>query len=430
MTPDSYAEEAVLGAVLIDPATYPDISDALSAEDFYFHKHRWIWDSFLELARAGQAIDTMTVTAALDRAGQLAEVGGVAYLARLINVVPTSQNAESYARIVQASATRRRLMEAAGAVAKLAMDEGRPVGELVNDAQATLSAVAERYHGVGEIVPMAQAVSSWYEQVGGSISSGHIPGVTTGYKVLDSKTLGLKRKELSILAGRPSMGKTSLAAQSSIRQARAGLKVGVFTLEESKESWVGAAALAELGIDRTKAGPDDLSRILHQANDYYSLPIQFYEKGFSTRAQIEQAARRMGELDVIWIDHLGYIDHLSGDESRIRNLPYLIGVTTKRLAAIAKSANAAVIALCQLHRENTGQEPQLTDLRDSGEIEQDARQVWFIHTPGYYSDNPPPDDKPQEARILVRKNHDGPTGKVKMAWVKAYRRFAEWEGWS
>ncbi len=145
-------------------------------------------------------------------------------------------------------------------------------------------------------------------------------------------------------------------------------------------------------------------------------------------AEIERAAhkmaREMNGLDVLWVDHLGYIDHLAGETST--SLPFLIGLTTKRLAALGKEFNCAVAVLCQLSRASAAkkEEPHLTDLRDSGEIEQDARQVWFIHRPGYYADPEPPADKPQEARLLVRKNHDGPTGLVPMVFVKNIRRFA------
>lgn len=420
------AEEAVIGAVLIDPDAFGNCSAYISAEDFHVHKNRWLWDAFTTLQGQSQNIDTLTVTDILEQRGQLAEVGGTAYFARLMVGTPTSQNAEDYARIIARESTRRRLMAVANEIARLATNTEREPDELVNEAAMAVSQVARAR--AGEVYSQTEAVDQFFGEIGEFANHGAIPGLTTGYPKVDAKTQGIKRGELLILAGRPSMGKTSLAAQMSIRQARAGLRVGVFTLEEKKQTWVSAAALAELGMNGLRASELDMERISDKCAELYKLPVAYYERGYSSMAEIEKHIRAManllGGLDMIWLDHLGYIRH---DTGRHANLPYAIGQTTKRLAYIAKEYNAGVSALCQLSRESarTGQEPHLVDLRDSGEIEQDARQVWMIHTPGYYADNPPADDRMQESSLLVRKNSKGPTGKITLAFIKAYRRFAE-----
>jgi len=417
------SEEAVLGSVLIAPECLPDLN--LSAVDFQLHKHRWLWDAITALQSSGESVDALTVSSELNRRGHLDEVGGMAYLARLLNSVPTSMHAEAYARIVKDAATRRRLLEAASAIAKLAADEERPLPETLNDADATLREVLET-GAPSAVSHQITAVSEWYDEMSAFMKHGDLPGLTTGYAGIDRKTQGLRRKELTILAGRPSMGKTSLAAQMSIRQARAGLRVGVFSLEESKSTWIEAAALAELGMDKF-GNALDIARIADKCTELSALPIVFYEKGYSTVTEIESALRRMahefGGLDVIWADHLGYVQH----DMKSGSLPFAIGQTTKRLARLAKEFDCAIVALSQLSRESakTGRPPELIDLRDSGEIEQDARQVWALHTPGYYAAQKPDDKLPQESMLLVLKNSKGRVGRISLTWVASMRRFAE-----
>lgn len=425
MTTDTLqAERALLGAALLAPYDVAELSEVVTAADFEAHHHRWIWEA---ITTAGPAADFVTVSDQLATTGHLEEAGGAAYLTRLLTSAPTSANGPAYAALVALAARRRALRARALALANAADDDCDPdalAAEALHDLEEISSG-----RSTGEIATAAQAVSGWYDSFDAYIRTGHLPGLTTGYSVIDRKTLGLKRKELTILAARPSMGKTSLAAQMSVKQARAGLRVGVFTLEVTKESWVEAAVLAELGIDKTKAAAVDLDAVVRKCEEVYNLPIRFYEKGFSSMTAIERAARQMerqlGGLDVVIGDHLGYIDHLKGERSS--SLPYLIGLTTKRLAKLSKDMDAAVLWLCQLNRASAKDkaEPQLTDLRDSGEIEQDARQVWFLHRPGYYADPEPPADKGQEARLLVRKNHEGPTGLIGLSFVKTTRRISE-----
>lgn len=420
------AERALLGAALIAPYDIPALAELVQAADFRSHAHQWIWGALLD---AGETADVVTVATRLEAAGKLAEAGGTAYLARLLGDTPSSANAEAYAALVAQAGRRRSLLAAASALAQSVArgdDPEQAAAAAIKALEGTAAGTA------GLVASAAEAASEWYDRFVEYARTGEVPGLTTGFPLIDRKTLGLKRKELAILAARPSMGKTSLAAQMSVRQARTGLRVGVFTLEVSKGSWQEAAALAELGIDKTKASDADLHAVLRKCEEYSRLPMRFYERGYSSMGEIERAARQMerelGGLDVIVGDHLGYVDHLRGEKQT--SLPYLIGQSTKRLAKLAKDYNAAVLWLCQLSRASAKEkaEPQLTDLRDSGEIEQDARMVLMLHRPGYYAEPEPPADKPQEARLLVRKNHEGPTGRIDLAFVKNIRRFAEYDG--
>jgi replicative DNA helicase len=422
---DVDTERALLGAILANPYALEEVG-TITAADFFLDRHKWIWDAILE---HGEAADTITVANSLERGGHLDEAGGTAYLARLIYETPTSQNADVYAALVRREAVRRRLLAAATDLATEALAADDPEAAAAKHARAleALSVGDMR----GQVVGLGVAAREWYDRMEERILRGVLPGVTTGYPVLDRKTNGLRRGELMILAARPSVGKTSLAAQMSVRQARAGLRVGVLSLEEKRATWNEAAAAAELGLDTMHATADDLARMWSKCEEYNALPLEIYDEGYTSLAALERVvrgmARSLGGLDVLYLDHLAYVDHGAGSP-KDRHLPYLIGLSTKRLAKIAKAYGCAVVCLCQLNRDSArgGDEPALTDLRDSGEIEQDARTVWFIHRPGYYADPEPPADKPQPARILVRKNSSGPTGRIDLAFVKCYRRFAEY----
>ncbi len=418
-------ERALLGSVLIDQDRIHEVAHLVTAASFHLHTHRWAWDVMIDLLHSGKSIDALTVCDGLERRGQLADFGGMAYIAQLIGSAPTSVNAASYALSIADTYIRRRLMLAAGDIAKLSQSELAP-DEVITEAGKLIGACSPS-DGRG-LVTAKQAVSEWYADFAEYQKHGKLPGLTTGYHKIDTKTNGLRRGEMLILAGRPGMGKTSLAAQMSIRQARAGLRVAVISLEEHYKTWMGIAVGAEVGTNLSRRDCD-LTAITDRAGEIHNLPIAFNESGGrllmgKIEWHIRRAANTLGGIDVIWLDHLGYINH---GTKRGENTAYAIGQTTKHLISLAKEFNAALGVLCQLHREGAGEksEPQLTDLRDSGEIEQDARQVWMLHTPGYYRATPPADDKPQESGLLVRKNSNGPIGKIGMMWIAATRRFAE-----
>lgn len=417
-------ERALLGSVLIDPDRVHEVAHLLQSESFSDQRHRAAWEAIGALIKSDHRIDALTICDELERRGQLAEFGGMAYIAQLMTSVPTSLHAESYARAVADYSTRRRLLSAATDIARLSQSD-TPIDTMLTEAGKLIGLCAPST--TSGIVTVAAAVSEWCDDYTAYQRDGQLPGLTTGYGKIDAKTNGLRRGEMMILAARPGMGKTSLAAQMSIRQARAGLRVGVVSLEENYKTWVGIAVGAEAGVNLSRRD-NDMEPVLTRAGEIHNLPLAFNERGgrlpiSKIEWSIRRAANTLGGLDVIWIDHLGYIDHATG---RNENTVYAIGQSTKQLISLAKELGAALCVLCQLSRAGASEdEPQLIHLRDSGEIEQDARQVWMIHTPGYYSQTPPADDRPQESRLLVRKNSNGPTGKIGMAWIKATRRFAE-----
>lgn len=426
------AEEALLGSLLIDSDIYFDLADLVKPGDFFIHRHRWIWEAIAALKEAVRPCDVLTITDELIRAGRLEEVGGTAYIARLLTSVPSSLHALDYAGIIKRCATRRKLMEAANAIAALASDNERDVDALISDAEARVYEVQEHGAKRGDIASQQEAVQEWYRDISAYAQDGKLPGLTTGWRRLDTVTLGYPRGKFGIIAGRPSMGKTSFMSQSGVNQARVKLNIGVVSLEVKKKAWVEAAALAELGLDRRKLKPEDMALVIDKCDEIQNLPIAYYDKGQSTAIEVERAiramARKLGRLDIVYIDHMGYIEHdirKSGG-----SLTHAIGQTSKRLARVAKELDCAVIGGCQLTRASAreGDEPTLVDLRDSGTLEEDARWVIFIHRPTYYTADEHDAAKatlPHDAYLLIRKNDEGPTGKVTMAFVKAWRRFAE-----
>src|SRR5258708_10425421 len=228
------AEEAVLGCVLINPDAYFEVASCLKPEDFYLHKNRWIWDSFVNLHEQRLPIDIITVSEELERHSQLGEAGGAAYLTQLINAVPTSLHAEAYGRLVEREALRRRLIDAATQVAKLAYEEGRDIGEVGNDAEAAVFAVSERRMN-NELAPINEAISSYYDRINYLFEHrDELLGVPTGFIDLDKLLGGLQQSDLLIIAGRPGSGKTGFMLNVAKNAAMNHKKhVAVFSLEMS-----------------------------------------------------------------------------------------------------------------------------------------------------------------------------------------------------
>lgn len=414
------AEEAVIGSVLIDAAYYPDCN--LKAEDFYIVKHRYIWEAFAQLISRSQDVDLLTVTKELDRLERLNEIGGPAYLTRLVTLTPTAFNAASYAALVREQAIRRSGIHAASQVAKLMYDPEAEVIESLSKGAALLDGIIPAN---GQNTDAFDAANEWYSELEERVTSGRkLIGLTTGYSKLDEKTAGIKRQELTILAALPSMGKSSLAFQMAYRQAKRDLRVGIFSHEMTRSDVIERMALAALNLNGQKLGAADLPMLARMRDEIALLPIMVNaESGLSVAEMGKHSRdmlRSMGGLDIIYVDHLGYINHLGEKHD---NLATRIGLSTKGLARIGKQLNCAVVALCQLNRDKNrtaDKAPTLTDLRDSGHIEADARMVLAIHRPDYFSDPDTIDlDAEQEAHVVVLKNHRGPRN------VSALLRFIE-----
>lgn len=421
------AEECVIGSVFIEPTVFIDCS--LRPDEFYLVKHRWLWETFSTLTTHGHAIDLFTVQEELERRGQLAEIGGPAYVTRLITLTPTAYNATSYAALIKDAAFRRSLIHAASDIVKLAYDVGTDIKTVAASASAAIDAMTP-VDGVN--VDAWDAAHEWYQEVEQYLTGEHhLLGLTTGYGALDEKTGGVKRGEVTLLAGMPSMGKSSLAFQMMHRQCAQGLKVGLFSQEMRRQDVIERMALARLNMNHQKLKASDLPTLNTIVNEIAHLPFVVNHESGLTVAEIARQAREMQRtlkgLDVVLIDHIGYINHLGEKHD---NLPTRIGITTKGLARLAKQMNVAVVALCQLNRDkfrSADKPPTLTDLRDSGHLEADARMVLALHRPEYYSEADSVDmNGVQDAGILILKNHRGPRNVMaKLQFIESSAQFSE-----
>ncbi len=422
------AEEAALGCVLINPDAYFEVAHFLKPDDFHLHKHRWIWDAFMHLHDQRLPVDLITVSEELQRRNQLEEAGGTAYLTHLINTVPSSLHAEAYGRIVQRSALRRRLLEAASAVAKLAYEEDRDINEVVNEAEAAVFAVGEQRLSK-DLIPISEAISAYYERVEYLIEHrGEMVGVPTGFYDLDKILGGLQKSDLLIIAGRPGSGKTGFMLSAAKNAAQIHKKhVAIFSLEMSNEQLVQRLIAQETGIDsqRLRLGDvhDDELPIFAQAiNVLRDIPIYLDDTPALTPLQLRAKCRRLDleyGLDLIIVDYLQLMQGEGRNDNRVQEVSYI----SRGLKTLARELNVPVLAGAQLSRaveQRQGKKPQLSDLRESGSLEQDSDIVMFIHRQDEEENAGRTLD---EVHLMVAKHRNGPTGDVMLLFQRALAKF-------
>jgi len=424
------AEEAVLGCVLINPEAYFEIAHFLKPDDFHLHKHRWIWDAFVRLHDQRLPVDLLTVSEDLQRRHQLEEAGGTAYLTHLINTVPTSLHAEAYGRIVQRNALRRRLLEAASAIAKLAYEEERDINEVVNDAETAIFAVGEQRLSK-DLIPINEAISTYYDRVQFLIEHrGEQLGVPTGFYDLDKVLGGMQKSDLLIIAGRPGSGKTGFALSAAKNAAQIHKKhVAIFSLEMSNEQLVQRLISQETGIDsqRLRMGDvrdDELPIFVQAVNVLSDIPIYLDDTPALTPLQLRAKCRRLDQeygLDLIIVDYLQLMQGEGRTENRVQEVSYI----SRSLKTLARELNVPVLAGAQLSRaveQRTGKRPQLSDLRESGSLEQDSDIVMFIHRPDE-EDAERSGRVLDEVHLIVAKHRNGPTGDVTLLFHRALAKF-------
>lgn len=423
------SEQAVLGSVLISPETYFEVASFLRPEDFYLIKHRWIWDSFAHLHDQRLPLDLITVARELERRSQLEEAGGVAYLTQLINTVPSSLHAEAYGRIVQRDAMRRNLLEAAGKIAKLAYEEARDVEEVVNEAEAVVFAVSEQRLNK-DLKPISEVLHEYYQQVEYRLDhQGELFGVPTGFVDLDKVLGGLQKSDLLIIAGRPGSGKTSFLLSVAKNAAQLHRKrVAIFSLEMSNEQLVQRLMAQETGIDaqRLRLGQlrdDELSIFNEAHNALRQIPVYLDDTPALTPLQLRAKCRRLQQelgLDLVIVD---YLQLMQGDGRRQENRVQEVSAISRGLKQLARELNVPVLAGAQLSRaveQRQDKRPLLSDLRESGSLEQDSDIVMFIHRAD-------PEREPGRqglAEIIVAKHRNGPTHSgVELVFLEKLAKF-------
>lgn len=408
------AEEAVLGAVLINPEVYYEIAQFLRPEDFYIVRNRWIWEAFMRLNERRTQIDYLLVIQELEQQGQLLEAGGPAYVTSLLAQTPTSLHAVAYARIVEENAIRRRMLAAANEMARMAFDQRRSVDTLIDEAEKSVFSLSE-HRLQHDLLPISKVLSTVYDQVDSlSQRSDEIFGVPTGLIDLDRLLGGLQKSDLLIIAGRPGMGKTGFLLSVAKNAAQKHKKhVAVFSLEMSAEQLVQRLIAQETGIDtqRMRSGrlSDDEWPLFTQAIEVLGQThIWLDDTPGITPLQLRTKCRRLHlehHLDLILLD---YIQLMSGDtrtDNRVQEVSYI----SRSLKQLARELNVPVLAAAQLSRaveQRQDKRPQLSDLRESGSLEQDSDIVMFIHRPEAMEKDSP---RQNIAEIIVAKHRNGPT---------------------
>lgn len=425
---DRLAEEAVLGSVLVNSEVYYDVAHFLNTDDFFLHRHRWIWDAFTSLHEQRLPIDILTVSEELERQGRLEEIGGPAYLTALISNVPSSLHAEAYGQLVEEAATRRGLLEAANQIARLAFQSGTPIEDVVNDAEKAVFGVSER-RLTHQLQPIKHVLSEYYDRIDYlARHQDETIGVPTGFIDLDRLLGGMQPSDLLIIAGRPGQGKSGFCISVARNASQLHKKhVALFSMEMSNEQLVQRLIAQETSIDSQRLRlanlHDDEWPIFTQAvSTLGDTHIYLDDTPAITPLQLRTKCRRLHMevgLDLIIVD---YLQLMTGD-TRIENRVQEVSYISRNLKALARELNVPLLAAAQLSRAVESRRPPrpiLSDLRESGSLEQDSDVVMFIYRPDQYEKDTL---KQNIAEIIVSKHRNGPVGSVELVFRQTLAKF-------
>jgi replicative DNA helicase len=413
------AEQALLGSIMLRPDAMYEIIDLISPRAFYAEKHSIIFETMLELFSKREPIDLLSLSSRLKEKSALDQIGGASYLTELVNTVPSSANIKHYADIVAKKFMMRRLIEASEFISQVGFDESHDLEEALDKAEKKIYEVTTS-GGVHKFVHLKdELVQAWERLDHLHNSKGDLRGIPTGFAEIDNKLAGLQKADLIILAARPSMGKTSLALDIA-RQAAVNhnVPVGIFSLEMSAQQLVDRMLAAQSNVDAWKLRTGNLSReedfsSLRQSLDVLSqAPIFIDDQPGSSILKMRSVARRLKSEKGLGLIVVDYLQLIIPPQSRGNdNLVQQITEISRALKNLARELDVPVLALSQLSRavEQRGGKPRLSDLRDSGSIEQDADVVMFIHREDKYKEE---SERTNIAEILIEKHRNGETGKV------------------
>lgn len=418
---DVNAERALLGSVLLRPDVIHEVVDTISSLSFYARKHRVIFDAMFDLFKKNEPIDLISLSSRLKETKGLDNAGGMTYLAGLVDTVPSSMNAKHYADIVQKKSLMRQLIEASHHIAEIGFTEEDDIDELLDKAEKRIYEVTNA-STAQKFVSLSHVLSGAFERLDKLSQSSHeLRGVPTGFPEIDNKLAGLQKSDLIILAARPSMGKTSLALDIARQSAiKHGKSVGIFSLEMSAQQLVDRMLASEAQIDSWKlrtgkiTSDEDFDKISEALNRLSQAKVFIDDAPANNIIKMRSTARRLKSehgLDLIIVDYL----QLMAPSTRFKSESTVQQITeiSRSLKHLARELDVPVIALSQLSRaiETRRGKPQLSDLRDSGSIEQDADIVAFIHSEDRYKD---PTARGNIIELIIAKHRNGPTGTIEL----------------
>jgi len=425
------AERSVLGAILLRNDAFNEAAEVIDADDFYREAHKIIFNKMVALSERNEPIDLITLREELSRTSQLDTVGGAAYITRLVDGVPRSTNVSHYANIVKEKSTRRSLIAQAHEIVDAAFDGELDTDEVMDDAERRIFAVADKRIRSG-FVPLSDLVRDSFATIEKlQAHKGMVTGVPTGFTELDEMTSGLQPGDLVIVAARPSMGKTSYVlniAQHCATMHDSPMTVGFFSLEMSKEQLFMRLLTSEARLDAHKLrsgflSTDDYGKLVHAIGRLEQARIFIDDTASIGVLEMRAKARRLQAEHGLHLLIIDYMQLMSG-RGRFENRQQEIASISRSLKGLAKELHCPVIALSQLSRapeSRSDHRPQLSDLRESGSIEQDADIVMFIFRPAVYEkDNP---EMENIAEIIIAKQRNGPIGTVTLAFFGEHTRF-------
>ena len=421
-------EQAVLGAMLIDPDCVKNVMDRLRPGDFYLRQNREIFETILTMFNYSRPIDGITVFGEMEKAG-LTDGNTRSYLAQLMEITPTSANVMEYAAIVQDKALLRSVAQAAGEITALVQEGMGEAGEILEASEQKIYAI-RRGRSAQEMVPLGQVLPDVLDRLSEmSEHEDHLPGLSTGLSAIDQKITGLNNSDLILLAARPGMGKTSLALNVALNVAKGGGTVAVFSLEMSREQLAMRLLSSEALVEnnRLRTGllrETDWEKIAGAATVLNRLDVRIDDNPLLSVADMNAKCRRLDSLSLVVVDYLQLMTSAGGSSRGGENRQQVVSDMSRMLKIMAKELNVPVICLSQLTRANEKRDdkrPMLSDLRESGAIEQDADIVLFLYRDDYYNED---SEKHNIAECIVAKNRHGETGKVELRWMPEYTQFS------
>jgi replicative DNA helicase len=424
------AEEAVLGAVLVHPDMFVTVAAFLNPEDFFILRHQFVWEAMQRVSDRRDPLDYLTVQDELRVMGRLNDIGGPAYLTHLTTTVPTSVHAEIYGRLVERAAIRRRMLIAADEIKALAMDEELGIEQVTADAENRLFKVTER-NVRRDMVALREALGEYFARLEHIMRfPNESIGLPTGFRDIDTLLGGLQRSDLLIFAGRPGMGKTSFLLSVTSNVARLGSRIAIFSMEMGADQIVQRLISMETGINsqRLRLGQlsdKDWNKFVRATVNMQDLNIFIDDSPALTPLQLRTKCRRLVHeygLDLVIVD---YLQLMNGGGSFENNRVQEISYISRSLKELARELNVPIFTAAQLSRaveQRQDKRPQLSDLRESGSIEQDSDIVMFLYRDVVYNEAT---EFPNRADVIVAKHRNGPTGTISLHFENSLTKFTD-----